>query len=146
MRILCLLIPRSCDPSLPTRDGRFLSSWDYVVELIPLQVETTSSLPSNSVYNFHIFNQVSNTNPIHLTPILINPNHLTYQIHLQPIRFNYDLSDTNVRSPNRISQVHQIFIAIVVPLDHRHIYILSCSSSFNIHFISSSLLYCSDSS
>ena len=103
-----------------------------VVELILLQVETTSRLPSYSINIFHIFNKVSDTNLIHPMLIVIDPNHLTHWIHLRPIGFDYELSDTNVGLPDRISQIHQTFIPIVVPLDHRDIYILSCLSSFSL--------------
>ena len=118
---------------------------DTVVELIPLQVETTSSPPSNSICNFRIFDQVSDTNPIHPMPIVIDPKHPTYQIHRRPIRFDYNLSDTNVGLPNRISQIHQniyphrhtlgsqrytyfITFVFIFPL---LIYFLSCSSLFS---------------
>ena len=124
-RILCLSIPQSRDPSLPTRDGRILSSWDYVVELIPLQVETTSSPPSNSICNFRIFNQVSDTNPIHPTPIVIDPNHLTHRIHRRPIGFDYKLSDTNVGLPDRISDPSNIYPHRRTLGSRRYIYIIT---------------------
>jgi len=144
---------------------------DGVVELIPLQVEMTSRIPSNSICIFRIFDQVSNMNPIHPMHILIDPNHLIYWIHLRPVRFIYDPSDTNVRLPDRISRfikqlspsscpritdiyifyhVHVHLSFVNIHFYHVHLYLIVLthhdSGSGSISWILLSSTYCSESS